>query len=407
MQNISDIKISSFDYELPEDKIAKYPLQNRDSSKLLVYHQEKIKDYAFKDISDILPSDSRLIFNNTKVIRARLRFKKETGANIEIFCLEPYQPADYEQSFGSRQACEWTCMIGNSKKWKEGILSQNIKIDDAVFKLYAERIDKHQANIIRFSWDNQNYSFSEILEHLGELPIPPYLNRKTEESDLERYQTVYSKIKGSVAAPTAGLHFTPEVLQKIRAKGVQLEEVTLHVGAGTFKPVKSEQIGEHQMHTEHFIVRKETLTHLLEQRPNIPVGTTSVRTLESLFWLAEKIKKDPDLNRLHLAQWEPYQIDSTLDRQAALEVLIAYLNSRGQEEVEASTDIMIVPSYDFKFTDAIITNFHQPKSTLLLLISALTGEDWKRIYQHALENHYRFLSYGDSSLLNRTLSINL
>ncbi len=403
MQTTPNIKISEFDYHLPDEQIAKYPLSKRHLSKLLVYKDSQIQDFKFDAISEILPKNTRLIFNNTKVIQARLIFHKETGAKIEIFCLEPYQPAEYVQSFESKQSCQWTCMVGNSKKWKSGTLHQEINIENQKFVFKATRIESENPNLIEFSWDNPQYSFSEILEQLGELPIPPYLNRKTEESDLERYQTVYSKIKGSVAAPTAGLHFTPEVLDTLKQQGTELEEITLHVGAGTFKPVKSEDISHHEMHTEHFLVQKSSLKHLLDERKNIPVGTTSVRTLESLFWLAIKIKEQPNLTHLHVNQWEPYQQESSLSKNEALQILIDFLDAKKLDFIEASTNIMIVPGYKFRFSDAIVTNFHQPKSTLLLLISAFVGKQWKDIYQHALSKEYRFLSYGDSSLLIKNL----
>ena len=400
MLEMQKIKISDFNYDLPDERIAKFPLENRDDSNLLFYKDSDIQDYTFRNLPELLNSDVRLIFNNTKVIRARLNFEKITGAKIEIFCLEPHRPADYVQSFESNTSCQWSCMIGNSKKWKENILIKEILIDDAKITVQAKEVNSDKnAPIIEFSWDNSTYSFSEIIETMGQLPIPPYLNRKTEASDLLRYQTVYSKIKGSVAAPTAGLHFTDQVFSNLQNKGIVLEEVTLHVGAGTFKPVKSEEIGDHDMHTEHFIVDKSTLVNLLDDKKNIPVGTTSVRTLESLYWLAVKIEKSLIKNELHVNQWDPYQIESEISKNEALNILIQFLEQNQLDFVEASTEIMIVPGYQFRITDSIITNFHQPKSTLLLLISAFIGDDWKQMYQHALDHNYRFLSYGDSSLL--------
>ncbi len=404
MLEMQKIKISNFNYDLPNERIAKFPLKNRDDSNLLYYKDSAIKDYTFCNLPELLDSDVRLIFNNTKVIRARLHFEKITGAKIEIFCLEPHSPADYVQSFESNISCQWSCMIGNAKKWKEDDLVKEILIDGTKIKVRAKKINSDKSSpIVEFSWNNNTFSFSEIIEAMGQLPIPPYLNRKTEASDLLRYQTVYSKIKGSVAAPTAGLHFTDTVFKALQTKGIVLEEVTLHVGAGTFKPVKSEHIGEHDMHTEHFMVDKSTLVNLLDDRKNIPVGTTSVRTLESLYWLAVKIKNELIETNLHVNQWDPYQIESQLSKNEALEILIEYLEKNKLDFVEASTEIMIVPGYQFRITDSIITNFHQPKSTLLLLISAFIGEDWKRMYQHALEHNYRFLSYGDSSLLMKNL----
>lgn len=402
MLEMQKIKISEFDYNLPDEKIAKFPLENRDDSNLLYYKSSEMNDQSFSELPDLLDSSVRLIFNNTKVIRARLHFEKLTGAKIEIFCLEPFSPAEYVQSFESNSSCQWSCMIGNAKKWKDDDLVKSINIGQDQVEVKASKISTEgTAPIIEFSWNNSNYSFSEIIEAMGQLPIPPYLNRKTEESDLLRYQTVYSKIKGSVAAPTAGLHFTDQVFEKLEAKDIVLEEVTLHVGAGTFKPVKSEAIGDHPMHTEHFIVNKSSLLALQDDRTNVPVGTTSVRTLESLYWLAVKINQGLIANNddLHVNQWDPYQIESQLSKDEAMGVLIDYLDRRNINFIEASTEIMIVPGYQFRITDAIITNFHQPKSTLLLLISAFVGEDWKNIYKHALEHNYRFLSYGDSSLL--------
>ena len=402
MLEMQKIKIADFDYNLPDGKIAKFPLENRDDSKLLFYNSSEIKDFKFNQLPSLLGDNTRLIFNNTKVIRARLHFRKPTGALIEIFCLEPYIPAEYVQSFESTTSCQWACMIGNAKKWKDDILLQEINIEEETVTVQAKKANTNQASpVIEFSWNNSNFSFSEIIETMGQLPIPPYLNRKTEASDLVRYQTVYSKIKGSVAAPTAGLHFTEEVFKKLNDKNIVLEELTLHVGAGTFKPVKSEEIGEHEMHTEHFIVDKSVLQHLLDQRINIPVGTTSVRTLESLYWLAVKIQKGILKTNLQVEQWDPYLIESNLSKEDALNILIQFLEDRNLDFVEASTEIMIVPGYQFKISDAIITNFHQPKSTLLLLISAFVGEDWETIYQHALDHNYRFLSYGDSSLLTK------
>lgn len=402
MLEMQKIKITDFNYDLPDDRIAKFPLENRDDSKLLYYNKSHIEDLKFYELPSFLKNDARLIFNNTKVIRARLFFKKETGAKIELFCLEPFSPSDYVRSFESTKSCQWSCMIGNSKKWKEGPLYKTIKIDDDNIEVKAEKLAFEYLNpIIQFSWNNAKYSFSELIEAMGQLPIPPYLNRATEESDLTRYQTVYSKIKGSVAAPTAGLHFTTKVFQDLKFKGIEVDEVTLHVGAGTFKPVKSETIGEHAMHTEHFVVSRPTLERLLEQRTNVPVGTTSVRTLESLYCLATKIQKGTIAkgDRLHVQQWDAYSIAPDLTRIEVVQILMQFLNDNQLEYIDASTDIIIVPGYRFRMTDAIITNFHQPQSTLLLLISAFVGEDWKRMYQHALDHDYRFLSYGDSSFL--------
>jgi len=400
MLEMQKIKISDFDYNLPDHRIAKFPLENRDDSNLLFYNNSNIEDLKFNDLPNLINDKTRLIFNNTKVIRARLHFEKVTGAKIEIFCLEPHAPAEYVQSFESNVSCQWSCMIGNAKKWKTDDLLKELTIAGDNITVRASKIQSRSSTpIVEFSWNNSNYTFSEIIEAMGQLPIPPYLNRDTEASDLLRYQTVYSKIKGSVAAPTAGLHFTEDVFKNLQGKGVVLEELTLHVGAGTFKPVKSEEIGEHEMHIEHFIVQKSTLQNLLDDKKNIPVGTTSVRTLESLFWLAVKLEKGLISDNLHVHQWDPYQIETSLSKTEALNLLIQFLEKKNLNFIEASTEIMIVPGYKFRMADAIITNFHQPKSTLLLLISAFIGEDWRRMYKHALENDYRFLSYGDSSLL--------
>ncbi len=402
MHTIPQIKISDFDYTLEDEKIAKFPLAERDSSKLLYYKQGAIIDHEFKQLPSLLDANSRLIFNNTKVIKARLHFEKDTGAKIEIFCLEPHEPSDYVLSFEAKATCVWSCMIGNAKKWKTGRLNKKLLIDGQELSIFAEKLESSNASpIVRFSWDNSNFCFAEIIEALGELPIPPYLNRKTEQTDLLRYQTIYSKAKGSVAAPTAGLHFTDKVLADVKAKGVDVEEITLHVGAGTFKPVKSAMVNEHEMHTEHFTVSQSTLEHLLEDKINTPVGTTSVRTLESLFWLAVKLDKGLLKDRWHIQQWDAYRLETELTRLQAIDLLLDHMHRHGLKHIEASTEIMIVPGYTFRMSDRMITNFHQPKSTLLLLISAFIGDDWKDLYRHALDNDYRFLSYGDSSLLVR------
>lgn len=397
-----EIRIEDFNYNLPDERIAKYPLKERDASKLLVYRNGSISDSRFRNISEFLPSKSLLIFNNTKVIQARLRFEKKTGAQIEIFCLEPHFPNDYLLSFQQKETCSWICLIGNLKKWKEGTLTKEIVINNDNIHFSAERIDtKGDSHIIKFSWDNQNYTFSELLEAIGELPIPPYLNRKTEEEDKKTYQTVYSKIDGSVAAPTAGLHFTSKVFDSFNKHGIETAEVTLHVGAGTFRPVKSEQIKGHTMHSEFISVKRETIQLLLNHDgPIIAVGTTSVRTLESLYYIGSKIASNPDKD-INVAQWEAYEKENNiLSKQEVLSAILNYLNAHKLETLVAHTQIIIAPGYEFKIVEGIVTNFHQPQSTLLLLVSAFIGDkDWKVIYSHALENNYRFLSYGDSSLL--------
>lgn len=399
------IHIKDYNYDLPDNKIAKYPLEERDNSKLLVYKDKTIIDSHFSSIIDYLPDDSLMIFNNTKVIQARLHFNKSTGAQIEIFCLDPYSPHDYNLIFQATEECSWQCMIGNLKKWKEGILEKEVKIDNQTILLKAERIESAgNTHIIKFGWNNPQYTFADILDAVGELPIPPYLNRDTEEKDKETYQTLYSKIKGSVAAPTAGLHFTEKVFEKLREKGIETNEVTLHVGAGTFKPVKSEVINDHEMHSEFISVKRETIEHILSHKGNIiAVGTTSVRTLESLYHIGVALEKNPNLNTLKVEQWQPYSssFDNNITKEKALKNILDYLDKHSINTLLADTQIMIVPGYTFKIVSGIVTNFHQPQSTLLLLVSAFIEGNWMSIYNHALAHEYRFLSYGDSSLLLR------
>lgn len=400
-----NIRIEDYNYDLPDEKIAKYPLEKRDESRLLVYRNGNIRDAVFKYIDDYLPDSSMLIFNNTKVIQARLYFKKKTGAAIEIFCLDPYIPHDYSLMFQATEKCTWTCLIGNLKKWKEGELYKEVKIGNDIFNLQAKKTGRIGENyLIEFSWDNDRYTFADILDNAGELPIPPYLNRDTEERDKETYQTVYSRISGSVAAPTAGLHFTADVLEDIRNKGIKTAELTLHVGAGTFKPVKTDIIDGHEMHSEFISVRRETIEEILKHEGNIiAVGTTSVRTLESLYYIGQILESDPERDFLKVGQWQPYndKVGNDLSKGKALKNILSYLDKRSQDVLFADTQIMIVPGYEFKIVSGIITNFHQPKSTLLLLVSAFVKGDWKAIYNHALAQGYRFLSYGDSSLLLR------
>ena len=401
------IQIKDYNYPLPDERIAKFPLAERDTSKLLVYQQGNISQDHFRSLPDYLPQGALMIFNNTRVVRARLHFRKATpaqnenslGALIEIFILEPAMPVEYQENFLSRGKCSWYCMVGNLKKWKTGALHQEICIGEEKVTLSASRTGTHgTSHEIEFSWDS-NHTWAEVLEATGELPIPPYLNRNTEQSDLTTYQTVYSKIKGSVAAPTAGLHFTPEVLSALDAHGIDREEVTLHVGAGTFKPVKSEEIGDHDMHTEHIAVRRETIEKLIRYEGKaIAVGTTSVRTLESLYYmgiLAMQGKED-----LHVEQWMPYESDTKgIDTCQALSALLEYMDKRNIDVLHSSTQIIIAPGYDFHIVKVMITNFHQPQSTLLLLVSAFVKGDWHSIYDYALANDFRFLSYGDSSIL--------
>ena len=401
------IRIEDFNYPLPDERIAKYPLAERDSSKLLLYRGGTIKEEAFKSLPQYIPEGSLMVFNNTRVIQARLHFHKQTGALIEVFCLEPHTPADYQLAFAQTGACTWTCLVGNLKKWKEGRLERTIQVGEKELTLTAERIGvSGTGHEVRFDWADEGVSFSEVLEAIGELPIPPYLNRDTEESDLKTYQTVYSKIKGSVAAPTAGLHFTPEVLAQLDERGIERNEITLHVGAGTFKPVKSEEIGDHEMHAEWIAVRRESIERLLAHGGRCTaVGTTSVRTLESLYYVGVLLSLNPNATQedLHVKQWMPYEYAAAtaqpLTTQEALQHIADYLERNHLPVLHTSTQIIIAPGYKFHIVERIITNFHQPQSTLLLLVSAFVGKAWRNIYDYALKHDFRFLSYGDSSLL--------
>lgn len=401
--SVQQINIDEYDYPLPDKRIAKFPLSERDHSKLLLYRNGEISESLFNKVPDFLPEKSLILFNNTRVIQARLLFRKDTGAQIEIFCLEPEEPHDYAINFQSRGQCRWICLVGNSKRWKESVLKRTLIINDKEITLTAERIQMHgQTNSILFRWD-ETYTFAEILEAAGILPIPPYLHRETEQSDLQTYQTVYSKIKGSVAAPTAGLHFTAEVLKELDNKDIRREELTLHVGAGTFKPVQTETIGEHEMHTEFISVNRSTIANLIDYIGRITaVGTTSVRTLESLYYIGAILSENPDATpeMLIVKQWTPYE--NKLPRipvKKALLNILEYLNKNNSEKLITSTQIMIAPGYEFHIVNNMITNFHQPKSTLLLLVSAFVKGDWKKIYDYALSHDFRFLSYGDSSFL--------
>lgn len=399
------IQIKDFNYNLPDERIAKFPLAKRDNSKLLLYRHGEVTQDVFHNIAQYLPKGALMVFNNTKVIQARLHFRKETGALIEVFLLEPYMPADYEQMFQTTGHCSWLCMIGNLKKWKEGTLKRTFDVKGKEVTLVAERKeDVHKSYRVDFSWDASDVSWAELLDAVGELPIPPYLNRETQESDKTTYQTVYSKIKGSVAAPTAGLHFTPEVLADIDRHGIDREELTLHVGAGTFKPVKSEEIQDHEMHTEYICVHRQTLEKLIRHEAKaIAVGTTSVRTLESLYYIGVKLEKTLDLSEeeLHVCQWEPYEnaVAKPITPIKAIENILAYLDKHGLSALHASTQIIIAPGYEYNIVKMLVTNFHQPQSTLLLLVSAFVHGDWRKIYDYALAHDFRFLSYGDSSLL--------
>ncbi|WP_321346380.1 S-adenosylmethionine:tRNA ribosyltransferase-isomerase [uncultured Draconibacterium sp.] len=400
MNRYKDIKISDYTYNLPDERIAKYPLTERDKSKLLIRQNGTIKQDIFENCATYLPEDAQLVFNNTRVIHARLFFYKETGAKIEIFCLEPVEPADYQVAFQETEEVTWKCMVGNSKKWKEGFLSQTFEIDGQPIELTAAKIGQEGNSFhIRFVW-NGGVHFSEIIEHIGQLPIPPYLNRDTEESDEESYQTVYAKIDGSVAAPTAGLHFTDPVIAQLADKNITTNEITLHVGAGTFQPVKSETIEGHTMHHEQVIIPIDILRSFVENPKNIiPVGTTSVRSLESLYWIGLQLEeKRFDPFHPEVKQWEPYENEANISLEKALQNIIYFLVENNEKAIRFSTQIIILPGYDFKLISGMFTNFHQPQSTLLLLISAFLGNKWKEVYDYALANDFRFLSYGDSNL---------
>ena len=398
------IHISDYNYPLPDERIAKFPIARRDHSKLLIYNKGEVSSDVFYNLPQYLPKGALMVFNNTKVIQARMHFRKDTGALIEVFLLEPADPSDYELMFQTTDHCAWYCLVGNLKKWKEGTLRREVEIHGQTIVVCATRGELHgTSHRIDFEWTG-DFSFAEIIDVMGELPIPPYLNRETQESDKTTYQTVYSKIKGSVAAPTAGLHFTPEVLTDLDAHGIQREELTLHVGAGTFKPVKSEEIEGHEMHTEYVSVRRDTIQKLIDHEGcAIAVGTTSVRTLESLYYMGLKVMRDPSLNenQLHVAQWEPYgEVRSgEVKSVEALKALLAWMDARALTVLHSSTQIIIAPGYDYHIVKMLVTNFHQPQSTLLLLVSAFVKGDWHKIYDYALSHDFRFLSYGDSSLL--------
>lgn len=426
--NPKHIRIADYNYNLPDERIAKFPLAERDSSKLLVYNHGEVSEDKFTNLPKYLPKGALMVFNNTRVIRARLHFQKETGAQIEVFCMEPFAPLEYQQNFAQTGSVEWLCMIGNLKRWKSGVLTKELNIKGEKVILTAERLPYESTNAtgtnhrIRFSWEqvttpspwggqgegspeggsSGGYSFSEVLEAVGELPIPPYLNRETQESDLKTYQTVYSKVKGSVAAPTAGLHFTERVLKALDDAGIDREELTLHVGAGTFKPVKSEEIADHEMHSEYIVVKRQTIEKLLAHGGEaIAVGTTSVRTLESLYYIGVKLLQNPHLseNELAVDQWMPYETNPTATPVEAMQAILDYLDSNHLPALHTSTQIIIAPGYEYKIVKRMVTNFHQPQSTLLLLVSAFVHGDWHKIYDFALAHDFRFLSYGDSSLL--------
>ena len=414
---MNPLYIADFNYPLPDERIAKYPLPERDHSKLLIYRDGAVSEDHFYNVGEYIKPSALLIYNNTRVIQARLEFYKTTGAHIEVFCLEPLTPHDYQLSLSSTTGCTWKCMVGNAKKWHTGDALE-LKIKNEKLKIALQAYKEEQFGntfAVRFEWDGDDVSFAEILDAAGELPIPPYLNRKTETSDLKTYQTVYSRIKGSVAAPTAGLHFTESVLADLHRRGIETDELTLHVGAGTFLPVKTADANEHTMHTEIIAVPRETIAHILAKLGSIvAVGTTSMRTLESLYFIGcqlrnAEISKYRNIDSIHVDQFEPYENESQhsalstrLSTAEALQSILDYLDATHQTTLHAETQIMIKPGYTFHVVDQLITNFHQPQSTLLLLVSAFVGGDWHTIYDYALSHDFRFLSYGDSSILTRS-----
>jgi S-adenosylmethionine:tRNA ribosyltransferase-isomerase len=405
----SQLSIQDFNYTLPQEKIARYPLPERDQSKLLVYKEGEITESNYRQIASFIPSNSLLVFNNTKVVEARLLFTKESGGTIEIFCLEPHlQYPDITTAMLSKGKVWWNCLVGGAKKWKDAVLYKWINYQSKTILLSAQKIaHQHETYTIELTWDDAAMSFAEILHASGLIPLPPYLNRKAEDTDKERYQTIYAEADGSVAAPTAGLHFTTHVFDSFIEKNIQKTFVTLHVGAGTFKPVKAATMQDHEMHAEYIDVHKDCLQQLLAQlgNPIIAVGTTSLRTIESLYWLGVKTKINPTIPsaELFISQWEPYELaERNVKPKEALIALLKWMETHQSERIITKTQIIIAPGYSFKIMNALITNFHQPQSTLLLLVAAIVGDDWKKIYTHALEKDYRFLSYGDGSLLWNT-----
>lgn len=407
MHSPDTLSIEHYNYLLPQERIAQYPLTKRDESKLLVFNKTP-QTTIFKNLADYLPKNSLLIFNDTKVVQARLNFQKESGAQIEIFCLEPHHPTrEIQEAFLQKETSVWKCLVGNRKKWKSGILKMAFKVNGENAHLFAERIsDSDESSFIRFSWTPEELAFSEVLEESGKVPLPPYMNRKAEDADRLRYQTIYAKHDGSVAAPTAGLHFTDLVFDSLKKKNISTDYVTLHVGAGTFKPVSSKKVTEHQMHTEQILVTRDLIEKLIakQEKSLIAVGTTSIRTLESLFWLGTKMHYFPNSESYKLSQWEAYELAKKplLSSQNALTEILLFLDKKQENVFHSETQILIGSGYEFQIIDGMITNFHQPKSTLLLLISAYLGDDWKMIYDYALINDYRFLSYGDSCLFLKT-----
>ena len=396
LSELKSLRIEDYDYPLPDDRIARYPLPERDHSKLLCLKGDTISEHHFYDLPTLLPAGAMLVFNDTRVIHARLLFRKETGAVVEVFCLEAHG-MDVTEAFAQRERCTWTCFIGNNKKWKEGPLTLNFQLSSFNFQLTATRREAvGNAWVVDFSWDG-GHTFAEVIEAAGVIPLPPYLGRDAEASDAERYQTVYAHHDGSVAAPTAGLHFTPPLLERMRSEGFHTEYVTLHVGAGTFKPVSTETIGEHEMHTEHVVVERALIEKLRRhEQPLVAVGTTSVRTLESLYWYGVRLQQEPEA-AMQVDQWDPYTL-APLERTEALDNVLRRLDRQHSDTLVGETRLMIAPGYRYRVVDGLVTNFHQPKSTLLLLVSALIGDRWREGYRYALDHGFRFLSYGDSCL---------
>lgn len=400
-----DLAIKDFNYTLPDEKIARYPLPERDQSKLLVYKEGEIEEAIYRNIAEYIPADSLLVFNNTKVVEARILFQKPTGGVIEIFCLEPFDKTGITHAMMQKGNAKWKCLVGGASKWKNGLLEKEINHSGEMIHLFAEKVEQlNDAFIIEFSWGDSELSFVEVLHAAGLIPLPPYLNRQAEESDYNRYQTIYAKNEGSVAAPTAGLHFTDEVMDSLQQKNIQQQFVTLHVGAGTFKPVKSETMETHEMHSEWIEVKKETIEAILNKSSSkiIPVGTTSFRTIETLYWMGLKTLLNPaiTIHDLEVKQWDAYELaDKTVKARAALESLLAWMDERSMNQIIIPTQLLVAPGYKPQITAGIITNFHQPGSTLLLLVAALIGNNWRKVYDYALNNEFRFLSYGDGSLL--------
>lgn len=404
--NPYQMRIEDFDYTLPTELIAQHPLHERDASRLLLWKDKKPHACNFRDLPELLPQNSLLVFNDSRVVRARLLFRKPSGAKIEVFCIEPdTNVSDRNIAFIAKESCRWKCYVGNLQRWKRGHLKLSVQTGNTAVELVAEKAGAEgDTLIVAFRWTPQEMTFAEVMEACGHIPLPPYIKREDEPIDAERYQTIFAKHQGSVAAPTAALHFTPRIIEALAHKGVEITHITLHVGAGTFKPVTSETMGSHMMHSEHYSVSLYTLNKLIQHkgRPVIAVGTTSMRTLESLYWLGVKILKNPDIhpNELTTRQWEPYETDdSGVMASQALIALRNYLEKSGFDYISTISGLMIAPGYRFKICNGLITNFHLPKSTLILLVAALIGDGWREVYQFAVTNQFRFLSYGDSSLL--------